>query len=244
VFISDSFVELQPIIESFPGLIELARGAGVATSGSEQLFKAADVGFLLEEIPGALKQSLSGMQQIRKIVQAMKRFSHPGNDKVYVDLNESIANTVIIARNEWKYVAEVETQFDPALPQVICLPSAINQVVLNIVVNASHAIADAMKEGQLGKITISTRVAEDMVEIIIHDTGCGMPDHIKAKIFDPFFTTKEVGKGTGQGLAIAHKVVCEDHKGIIKVDSVVGEGTSFIILLPIHLQEQLQQAAA
>ncbi len=244
VFVSDSFPELKAILAAFPALIEQARTAGADTAEAERVLKAADIEFLAEEIPSALQQSQSGMQQIKKIVQAMKRFSHPGDDKVYIDLNETIANTVIVARNEWKYVAEVETHYDPALPQVFCLPSAINQVILNIVVNASHAIADVVKDGQLGKIVISTRAVSDMAEISIRDSGSGIPDHIKARIFDPFFTTKQVGKGTGQGLAIAHKVVCEDHKGTIKVDSVVGESTTFTILIPIHSKEQAQPAAA
>jgi two-component system, NtrC family, sensor kinase len=244
VFLQDSFLGLQPVLESVRGLLELAGAAGVETSEQKMLFKNADVEFLLEEIPAALQQSQSGMQQIKKIVQAMKRFSHPGNEKVYTDLNETIANTVTVARNEWKYVAEVELQFEAAMPQVYCLPSAINQVILNIVVNAAHAIADVVKDGELGKIIISTRVVNNMAEIMLRDSGSGIPDHVKAKIFDPFFTTKQVGKGTGQGLAIAHKVICEDHKGTIKVDSVVGESTTFTILIPVHSQEIKQQAAA
>jgi signal transduction histidine kinase len=141
---------------------------------------------------------------------------------------------VTVARNEWKYVADLHTDLDPSLPPVPCLIGEFNQVVLNMIVNATHAIADAVKgTGGKGAITIGTSHVGDFVEVRIADTGMGIPESIRHKIFDPFFTTKEVGKGTGQGLAIARSVVVDKHGGTIAVDSAVGKGTTFLIRLPL-----------
>jgi signal transduction histidine kinase len=177
------------------------------------------------------------VQRVSKIVGAMKEFSHPGTgEKTAVDLNRAIESTLTVATNEWKYVAEVATDLDAALPPVVCLPGEFNQVILNMVVNASHAIGDVVGDGGKGKgtITVSTRHDGDDVEIRIRDSGTGMPEHIRARIFDPFFTTKGVGRGTGQGLAIAHSVIVDKHGGTIQVESEVGKGTTFILRLPIQ----------
>lgn len=245
-FLQEGFQDLARVLAEFPALLKLAREAGAPVAERERLerlYGDADVSYLLDEIPSALGQSQAGMQQIKKIVQAMKRFSHPGDEKIPTDINDIISNTLVVARNEWKYVAEVETQFDPALPAVGCIPSAMNQVFLNIIVNAAHAIGDVVKDGQLGRITVSTQNIEGRVVVRIRDTGAGIPAAVKAKIFDPFFTTKSVGKGTGQGLAIVHKVICEDHKGDISVDSTVGEGTCFTLSLPVEATQTARVAA-
>jgi signal transduction histidine kinase len=170
------------------------------------------------------------------IVRALKEFAHPGShEKAVVDLNRAIESTVIIARNEWKYVAELQTNLDPSLPPVPCHVGEFNQVVLNMIINATHAIADTVKgTGQKGTITISTTRVDNSVEIRIADTGGGIPKSIRHKIFDPFFTTKAVGRGTGQGLYIARSVIVEKHGGTIAVDSEVGKGTTFLIRLPLH----------
>jgi PAS domain S-box-containing protein len=197
--------------------------------------KIADVDYLAQEVPQAIDQTLEGVQRVAKIVSAMKEFSHPGSlEKRAVDLNRAIETTITISRNEWKYVAEMKTSLDPELPLVPCLAGEINQVLLNLVVNASHAIADVPREnGSLGTITLSTRRDGDGVEIGVADTGTGIPDHVRDKVFDPFFTTKEVGKGTGQGLMLAHSVVVKKHGGRIWFDSEFGKGTTFFIRLPI-----------
>jgi signal transduction histidine kinase len=193
-------------------------------------------------MPAALDQSRHGIDQIKRIVLAMKDFSHPGDTKEHANINRGIESTVTVARNEWKYVADVELDLDEHLPAVPCIPSTINQAVLNIVVNAAHAIADVVEEGQKGKITIRTRATETDAVIEIEDTGGGIPDHIRERIFDPFFTTKEVGKGTGQGLAIAYSVIRERHAGSISVDSAPGRGTCFTITVP--LVESTEEVAA
>jgi len=165
----------------------------------------------------------------------MKEFSHPGTkDKTPLDLNRAIQSTITVARNEWKYVADLETDFDPQLPLAPCQPGEINQVILNLIVNAAHAIADFTAKGgpERGTIKVQTRNCTSCVEIRIQDSGGGIPESVRARVFDPFFTTKEIGKGTGQGLAIARSVVVDKHSGSIEFETEVGIGTTFIIRLP------------
>jgi signal transduction histidine kinase len=186
-------------------------------------------------MPRAIQQSLEGVQHVSRIVKAMKDFSHPGIDrKVAVDLNRAIETTLTVARNELKYVADTVTQLDPQLPPVPCLPGEINQVLLNLVINAAHAIADALPPGEQrrGRITVSTQCFEDMVELRVSDTGTGIPEDVRSRIFEPFFTTKPVGRGTGQGLSLAHAVVVNKHGGQIWFDTELGKGTTFIVRLP------------
>jgi signal transduction histidine kinase len=165
----------------------------------------------------------------------MKEFAHPDQkEKIGIDLNQSIASTLMIAQNECKYVADVETDFGD-LPPVTCHVGEINQAVLNIVVNAAHAIADHVRgTDRRGSISVRTRREGDAALIAISDTGGGIPDSIRQKVFDPFFTTKEVGRGTGQGLAIARSIVVDKHGGNLDFETEVGEGTTFVIRLPIH----------
>jgi signal transduction histidine kinase len=165
----------------------------------------------------------------------MKEFSHPAREKTATDLNRAIQSTITVASNEWKYVADIEMDLDTNLPPVHCSPAEFNQVVLNIVVNAAHAIGDVVGDGGKGKgkIRVRTRADGEWAVIEISDTGAGMPPHVQQRIFEPFFTTKEVGKGTGQGLAIAHNVIVDKHGGIIKVASAPAKGTTFTIRLPI-----------
>ena len=186
------------------------------------------------------------MDRVAKIVRAMKEFSHPAREKTATDLNRAIQSTITVASNEWKYVAEIEMDLDPNLPSVHCSPAEFNQVVLNMVVNAAHAIGDVVGDGGKGKgkIKVKTRPDGDWAVVEISDSGCGMPPHIQQRIFDPFFTTKEVGKGTGQGLAIAHNVVVDKHGGTIKVVSSPGAGTTFIIRLPIGGKSEPEAAGA
>jgi signal transduction histidine kinase len=152
-----------------------------------------------------------------------------------LDLNRAIDSTITVSRNEWKYVAEMETYLDAALPPVYCLPGEFNQVILNIIVNAAHAIAAVVGDaaGGKGKITVRTHRDDDWAEIRISDTGSGIPEAIRERIFDPFFTTKEVGRGTGQGLAIARSVVVDKHAGTLSFETELGKGTTFVIRLPV-----------
>jgi signal transduction histidine kinase len=200
------------------------------------VIKSADLEYVSAEMPKAIKQSLEGVERIAKIVQSMKDFAHPDSgEKKAADLNRAIESTINVARGEWKYVAEMETDFDTTLPLVPCLLGELNQMTLNMIINSAHAIGDKMKlKGQgLGLIKISTRYEGDWAVMRISDSGSGIPLAIRDRVFDPFFTTKEVGKGTGQGLAISHAVV-EKHGGTITFETADGEGTTFIIRLPLH----------
>ncbi|HTU68463.1 MAG TPA: ATP-binding protein [Steroidobacteraceae bacterium] len=225
-FLKESFGELDGL------LTELVKVGGKPAG---KLLEDADFDYLKEEIPRALNQSLEGVDRVAKIVRAMKEFSHPAREKTATDLNRAIQSTITVASNEWKYVAEVEMDLDTNMPSVHCSPAEFNQVVLNMVVNAAHAISDVVGDGAKGKgkIRVKTRSEGEWAIVEISDTGAGMPAHVQQRIFEPFFTTKEVGKGTGQGLAIAHNVIVDKHGGTIKVQSAPGKGTTFSIRLPI-----------
>ena len=240
-FLQESFSDLMQVIEAYDE-VSVAAIEGKATpeliSKAKALSEEVEIDYLAEEIPSAITQSLDGVARISKIVGSMKDFSHPGTDHMEnVDLSRSIESTINVSRNEWKYEAEMVTAFDNSLVSVPCYVGELNQVILNIIVNASHAIADCREESDpLGKIVITTQAVDDEVEIRISDTGCGMPDDVKKRIFEPFYTTKGVGKGTGQGLAIAYDVVVDKHNGSMNVESQPGEGTTFIIRLPLIVE--------
>lgn len=207
-----------------------------AVQAAEQAAREADLEYLREEIPRAIEQTLHGVERVTKIVRAMKDFSHPGaTSKVAIDLHKAIESTVTVATNEWKYVANVVTDFDASLPPVPVLPGEFNQVILNLLINAAHAIGDVVGDGTKGKgtITLRTRRDGDWAEVQVQDTGAGIPEKIRDRIFDPFFTTKPVGKGTGQGLAIAHAVIVDKHGGSIRFETELGRGTTFILRLPL-----------
>lgn len=237
-FLEQAFTDLVDTHNQYAFLMRQVKQQGVETdliAGIEKNVEALDIGFLIDELPKTIEQSLDGVNRVARIVRAMREFSHPGtSEKTHVDLNSALESTVTISRNEWKYVAEVETDFDPELPPVLCLPGEMNQVFLNIVVNAAHAIGDVTDGGNKGKgrIRLTTRAREGMAEIRISDTGGGVPETVRDRIFDPFFTTKKVGKGTGQGLAIARNVVVDKHQGAICFETESGCGTTFIIQLP------------
>lgn len=239
-FVQESLTQLQQVLQLPHQLLQAAKENRLTSQTivyAEKILAEADLNYLAVEIPKAIEESLQGVSRVAKIVRAMKEFSHPGSDeKTLVDLNKTIESTLTVARNEWKYVADLELDFDPDLPQVLCLPGEFNQVILNLVVNAAHAIGDAIK-GQTsakGIIKASTRQDGDWVEVRIRDTGTGIPDYARNKIFEPFFTTKGVGKGTGQGLAIARSVIVDKHGGTIHFETETGQGTTFVIRLPLN----------
>ncbi|MFP4168868.1 MAG: sensor histidine kinase [Desulfonatronovibrionaceae bacterium] len=180
-----------------------------------------------------MDQSSEGMNRISGIVSSMKQFAHPGEEeKTWLDLNQIIRNAVTVTKNAWKYDAEMRLELQEDLPEIKAIRGRINQVFLNIIVNAVDAIKDKAATKK-GLITIKTESGPEMVTVAVSDTGTGMPGEIKERIFDPFFTTKEVGKGTGQGLSIVHSIVVDQHKGSIKVDSKPKEGTVIQVSLPV-----------
>jgi len=238
-FLSEAFQDLTALINEYENMLNQLPKDSPYSALIERLTSLRDeieLPYLEQEIPKALDQSLDGVARITKIVRAMKEFSHPGSsEKTPMDINHAIKSTVTITKNEWKYVADVETDLDPDLPMVPCLAGDINQVFLNLLVNSAHAIEAAMggKNNGKGKIRVATRKRNGWAEITITDTGTGIPESIRDRIFDPFFTTKEVGKGTGQGLSIAYNIVVEKHGGIIDFETTEGEGTTFIVRLPL-----------
>ena len=194
-----------------------------------------DIDFLIDEIPEAIKQTIDGIKSVVKIVRAMKDFSHPGQNEMQLsNINRAIENTIIVSKNEWKYVADIQTDLDQETPDILCHSAELNQVFLNIIINAAHAIEEKFAGSKNGKINISTNHDSKHVIINITDNGTGIPKKIINNIFDPFFTTKGVGKGTGQGLAIAYNVINEMHSGKLVVETEEGEGTKFIIKLPLR----------
>ncbi|MDQ7087350.1 MAG: PAS domain-containing protein [Acidobacteriota bacterium] len=238
-FLKDAFGDLEPLLTTLKEECLKDEPSDLAASFArlKEALEKVDVDYLLEDVPQAVAQSLEGLERISSIVRAMKDFSHPGGTgKETVDLNRAIRSTVTVARNEWKYVADVKLELDEEMPPVACSHGDFNQVVLNMIVNAAHAIAEKVGDGASGKgqITIRSRVEGEEAVIEIEDTGVGIPRENLSRIFDHFFTTKEVGRGTGQGLAIAHGVIVQQHGGRIEVDSEVGKGTTFRIRLPLQ----------
>jgi signal transduction histidine kinase len=249
-FLQSTLVGLLPLLDS------CARLSGPAMDRAEmerltneviRIVGSLDLAFIRDEVPRALDESLDGISRISGIVRAMKEYSHPGSkSKQPTDLNRCIESTVTVARNEWKYIARLQTDLAPDLPLVPCYPQEVNQVLLNMIVNAVHAIEDVRKTRgteELGLIRIVSQRDGDVALIRISDDGCGIPEAIRARIFDPFFTTKEVGRGSGQGLTIAHSVVVEKHGGRIDVESRVGAGTVFSIRLPLAAPRETAAAA-
>jgi PAS domain S-box-containing protein len=244
-YVSDNVRFLMWAFEELSGLIAQMESGIAALDGTPQgqaLAQAVttwkqqrDAAYLAEQIPKALTQSLEGLTRVATIVRAMKDFSHPDvTGMSAADINHAVESTVSISRNEWKYVADLEMDLEPNLGSVVCCVGEINQVVLNLIVNAAHAVGDVVGDsGDKGKILVRTRALPDgQAEVSVSDTGTGIPEENQSKVFDPFFTTKAVGKGTGQGLAIAHSVVVQRHGGTIGLSSEPGYKTTFVIRLP------------
>jgi PAS domain S-box-containing protein len=239
-FLGQAFQKITGYLERTSQLFQAA--AGVPTelqSGVAKARKDARLDFVIEEVPRAVLASKQGVEHVSRIVQALKAFSHRGSEeKGNADVNAAIENTLLMAHNEYKTVATVETRLGE-LPPVCCIISQLNQVLLNLIVNAAHAIADSKREG-LGTITVSTAAQGNVLEISVADDGCGIPEPIQHKIFEQFFTTKEVGRGTGQGLALARQIIVDGHGGTLGFSSEAGKGTCFTLRLPIDGQERLQ----
>ena len=238
-FLKDSFAGIAGVLKAYESFWqELVRSGAIGEESQQQLARVAsdaDLDYLWEEIPKTIDQSLDGVQRIEKIVRAMKDFSHPGDEeKTLLNLNTILQTTITVCRNEWKYVADVETDLADDLPLVPGYAADLSQAFLNIIVNGAHAIESRIKGGSggKGKIHVSTACDGERVVVRIRDTGGGIPPEIQDRIFEPFFTTKERGKGTGQGLAISRRVI-ERNQGQLFFETEQGEGTTFSIILPL-----------
>jgi PAS domain S-box-containing protein len=238
-FLQISFAESMQMIAQYEQICEHAANGTLPSAmlaEVEAVRQKIEWDFLSTEVPKAFDQVLDGVNRVATIVRAMKEFSHVdrSSEKVPADLNKAIESTLIVARHEVKYVADVETEFG-ALPAVHCHLGDLNQVFLNLFVNAAHAIGDVVKNtGEKGRITVRTWQDGESVVVSVADTGTGIPERVRAKIFDPFFTTKEVGKGTGQGLALARAIVVDKHGGTLSFETKMGEGTTFFVRLPAN----------
>jgi len=244
-FLRSAFDDLAKLFHSYRNaLISISSGESASARLVElrELEVASDFEFLSMEVPKAFERTLEGTDRVAGIVRAMKEFAHPDTgEHMPADLNRALATTLTVACNEYKYAATIVTDFGE-LPAVTCNIGELNQVFLNLIVNAAHAIQDAGRDSASGRIGVLTRVKDGCAEVEITDNGCGISAENMDNIFDPFFTTKEVGRGTGQGLAIARTIVVDKHGGVIDVHSEVGAGTRFIIRL--LLRESKLQAVA
>jgi PAS domain S-box-containing protein len=246
-FLRDATADLIRVVEALQTVrraVAQKTALEAAMSEAAEAESAAELPYLFENMPKALERSLEGLGRVTTIVRSMKVFAHPDSKEMTtVDLNQAIESTLTIARSEYKYVAELETDFGE-LPAVSCHAGEVNQAFLNIVVNAAHAIGDVVRgTDQKGRIVVRTRCDRDHVVISIADTGGGIPENARERIFDPFFTTKEVGKGTGQGLAISRSVV-DRHGGELTFETEMGKGTTFTIRLPVGPTGEGAAAAA
>ncbi len=238
-FLADALRELLDLCKHEP---EERRPAAIKGSRNSS-DGASDLNYFETEVPDAISQSIEGIDRISEIVSAVREFSHPGTrEKTEVELQRAIESTITIARNQWKYIAELDTEFDPEAKTAYCVPGEFNQVIVNLIVNAAEAIGDVENGGQ-GHIKVSTAAVEDGVEIRVADNGCGIPAEVQPNIFDPFFTTKDVGKGTGQGLSLVHSIVVQKHGGRIRFETAPETGTTFIVFLP-HGAEDITQHVA
>jgi PAS domain S-box-containing protein len=245
-FVERSFPDISRLITAYRELVKAAksdRKLRDCIESVEAALSEPELEYLLNEIPSSMNQSIDGVEQVTRIVTAMREFSHPGQHlKALADINRAIKNTVTVSRNEWKESAEMEMSFDPDLGLVNCVVGELNQAFLNLVVNAAQAVAAAGR-GPDGRIRVSTRQEGPWAIIRIADNGAGIPAEFHDRVFEPFFTTKEIGKGTGQGLSIAYEIIVNRHGGEIEFSSEPGAGTEFVIRLPAEDSEIASEAA-
>ncbi len=248
-FLQTAFERLLTVVDSYQEVVDKSSSGAIASArglDAECVLRAKNVAakarldFIRDRVPRALQTTIEGVANVSRIVAAMKNFSHIGSDEmVPVDLNSAIEATIVVSTNEWKYVAEIETEYEANLPLIPCFAGELNQVVLNLIVNAAHAIEDKQKRNSLtpGLIWIRTRVLGEFVEVSVRDNGSGIPIAVQDRIFDPFFSTKEVGRGTGQGLSMARTIVVDKHAGTLTFSTVPGQGTTFAMLIPLTIGE-------
>lgn len=245
-FLHEAGDEIFHLADAFLEYLQVADAGGELSKVREKVDNAleeADIDYLKEELPEAIVRSQHGIADVARIVLSMKEFSHPSlKEKSPADINAALQNTALIARNEWKHIAALQEDLSDDLPEVFCYPGELNQVFLNMIVNAAHAIEDR-DLAEPGVIGIRSTTKGNSVEIRISDTGVGLSEELRARVFEPFFTTKEVGKGTGQGLAISWDIIVNKHGGTIDIESEPGKGTTFIMTLPAEGQIPQQLSA-
>ncbi|HEY4178988.1 MAG TPA: ATP-binding protein [Kofleriaceae bacterium] len=250
VFMASAITDVVDVLEKQGEVVKRALALNpddALANAAVAAANAADLEYIVAEAPKAGERARDGVDRVSTIVRSMKVFAHPDSAEMEpVDLNHALTTTLTIARNEYRYIADLDVNLGE-LPPVTCFVGEVNQAILNIIVNASHAIADAHQvSGNRGKITVTTTAGDDWAEISIRDTGGGIPDHVRDRVFDPFFTTKDVGKGTGQGLSIARSIIVDRHHGSLRFETERGNGTTFFLRLPLDAsaRARMQQEAA
>ena len=246
-FLQQVFEEIGELMEKSLKVCAQAKNGPVDDALLEEMDEAledADVDYLTGEAGKAIEKIQDGVTRVVDIVKGMRELAHPGGrEKSQADLNQTIQNATSVCRNEWKYVADLNLELDDNLPSVECFPSEISQCIINLVVNAAHAIGDATGEGSQGKgtLTVGTRADGDSMEIYVADTGTGIPEEAQPHIYEFLYTTKKVGEGTGQGLALVHRVIVDNHGGQISFATEQSKGTTFTVRLPLKAQEEATQ---
>ena len=244
MFVSEQMDTLIELVKRYENLSELIQKDEILKRRYEEIQEFSqenDIEFLAEEVPAALSQSLHGIDSIATIVRSMRSLVHSGNrEKVPTDVNDAIENAIMVSKGNWKHCLDLKTELEGSLPNVLCYEGELIQVLVNLIINATHAIEETT---EFGSINIRSFIYKNSVGINIQDTGGGIPAEIQHRIFDPFFTSKDVGKGTGQGLAFAHSSVVERSGGALFFETQKGEGTTFHIYLPIELPSQNKGAA-
>jgi signal transduction histidine kinase len=246
-FIRDSFGDVMGLLEGYRRLAAEVRAGRPTDALLRELERAeatADLEVLRPRLEEAFVDTTDGVERVARIVSAMKEFAHPSSrSSAPIDLNHALETTLTIANFELKYVADVETHFGE-LPSVLCHADAINQAFLNLIINAAHAVSSVVRDtGARGRIRVATQQEGAQALVTISDTGCGIPESIRHRVFEPFFTTKEVGKGTGQGLAIARSIIVDQHGGSLSFESELGRGTTFFVRVPVGGSEAEEMEA-
>ncbi len=240
-FLKSSFADIETLLDAVDSLLSKCRDDQqhlAQVQSIDQIRDQIELDYLRGEVPLAANQAIAGTDTLTRIVKAMKVFSHPGtNSFEKIDLNQLIESTLNVSRSEWKYHASLQTDFSDDLPLVHCVPGEFGQALLNLIVNAANAMADDNSSTD-AILSVRSYRDGDYAVVEVADTGCGIPEEIKHRIFDPFFTTKSVGEGTGQGLSISYRIIVKLHNGMLSFDSVVGEGTTFRIRIPLNPAEE------
>jgi len=231
-FVRQAFDDLFELLDAYESAVAEGGLDASRVSALAELREQVEVDYLREEIPSAIDQTIDGVKLVAQIVKAMKTFSHPGGTRTNVDINELVQTTRLVSKSEWKLVAEFELSLGETVPLVNADAADLRQALLNITVNACHAIGDKQEGGSRGKLSITTEGVDDKVRIIIQDDGGGIPDHVLDHMYEPFFTTKDAGKGTGQGLPIAKRAIEDKCGGTLECEVEAGVGTRFVITLP------------
>ena len=237
-YVSDQLEKLLELLAHYQSLSELVQSDDVLRKRCLEIqafSEENDIGFLVEEVPAAISESMVGVETISTIVRSMRSLVHSGDrKKVLTDVNEAIEHAITISKGSWKHSLDLKTELGESLPKVMCYEGELGQVLINLIVNASHAIEETAERGT---VTLRSFLYKKSVGIHVQDSGVGIPLEIQHKIFDPFFSSKEVGKGTGQGLAFAYSSIVERSGGALFFETAEGEGTTFHIYLPTEQSE-------